>query len=494
MEYDITIQKQNNSYVQIHCDECMNHKIYCLFSAFQPGYRFNPRYKLKLWDGKIHCYSPITQLLPIGLVDNLLNWCKKNNYTYKLFGLDDFKDTINFADMKNEINSQITKFDARDYQLSAIYQALTNKRGVLLSCTGSGKSLMIYGILKYLINRKNKRHLLLIVPSVSLVEQMYSDFIDYGWKNIENDVEKLYSGMDPTFKTPVLISTWQSLENQDKDFFADFQGVIVDECHGTKANVVSRLLKQCLGADYKIGTTGTLPTETADQLMINGVLGNVIYELKSKQLIELGYLTKIVVASIFVKYPQEFIMANKDRTYQEEVKVVEEKPERNRTLNFVIDHSKPTDNILILVNHKEHLKSVKEYLNLVYPDRKVSIIMGEVKAKERESIRTGIEDEDGTLLLATYGTVSTGINIPKLHAVMLYANSKSRIKVLQSIGRGLRKHVSKNKVIIYDIIDDLSYKTRTGKAHKNYCMQHYDERLSYYTEQEFPVVETAINI
>lgn len=230
MEYDITIQKQNNSYVQLHCDESMNHKIYCLFSAFQPGYRFNPRYKLKLWDGKIHCYSPITQLLPIGLVDNLLNWCKKNNYTYKLFGLDDFKDTISYADMKNEVNSQITKFDARDYQLSAIYQALTNKRGVLLSCTGSGKSLMIYGILKYLINRKNKRHLLLIVPSVSLVEQMYSDFIDYGWKNIENDVEKLYSGMDPTYKTPVLISTWQSLENQDKDFFTDFQGVIVDEC------------------------------------------------------------------------------------------------------------------------------------------------------------------------------------------------------------------------------------------------------------------------
>ena len=140
---------------------------------------------------------------------------------------------------------------------------------------------------------------------------MYSDFIDYGWKNIENDVEKLYSGMDPTYKTPVLISTWQSLENQDKDFFADFQGVIVDECHGTKANVVSRLLKQCLSADYKIGTTGTLPTETADQLMINGVLGNVIYELKSKQLIELGYLTKIVVASIFIKYPEEFITAGR---------------------------------------------------------------------------------------------------------------------------------------------------------------------------------------
>ena len=494
MEYDITIQKQNNSYVQLHCDESLNHKIYILFSAFQPGYKFSPRYKLKVWDGKIHCYSPITQLLPIGLVDNLLNWCKKNNYTYKLFGLDDFKDTISYADMKNEVNSQITKFDARDYQLSAIYQALTNKRGVLLSCTGSGKSLMIYGILKYLINRKNKRHLLLIVPSVSLVEQMYSDFIDYGWKNIENDVEKLYSGMDPTYKTPVLISTWQSLENQDKDFFADFQGVIVDECHGTKANVVSRLLKQCLGADYKIGTTGTLPTETADQLMINGVLGNVIYELKSKQLIELGYLTKIVVASIFIKYPEEFIKANKDRTYQEEVKVVEETPERNRSLNFIIDHSKPTDNILILVNHKDHLKSVKEYLNLVYPDRKVSIMMGDVKAKERESIRTNIETEDGTLILGTFAVCSTGINMPKLHSIIMFSNSKSRIKVLQTIGRGLRKHMTKNKVVIYDIVDDLRYKTRTGKVHENYCVQHYRERQNYYKEQEFPVVETIINV
>ena len=494
MEYDITIQKQNNSYVQLHCNEELNHKIYCLFSAFQPGYKFSPRFKHKIWDGKIHCYSPITQLLPIGLVDNLLNWCKKNNYTYRLFGLDDFKDTVDYGDMKEYVNSQITKFDARDYQLDAIYKALTNKRGVLLSCTGSGKSLMIYGILKYLIAKKNKRHLLLIVPNVSLVEQMYTDFIDYGWENIENDVEKLYSGMDPTFRTPVLISTWQSLENQDKGFFAEYQGVIVDECHGTKANVVSRILKQCIGADYKIGTTGTLPTEMADQLMINGVLGNVVYELKSKKLIDLGFLTKIVVASIFVRYPEEFIRTNKDRTYQEEVKVVEEKPERNRTLNFVIDHSKPTDNILILVNHKDHLKSVKEYLNLVYPERKVSIMMGEVKAKERESIRTSINTEDGTLILGTFAVCSTGINIPKLHSIIMFSNSKSRIKVLQSIGRGLRKHVSKNKVIIYDIIDDLRYKTRTGKVHENYCIQHYNERLIYYKEQEFPVVETVINV
>lgn len=282
-----------------------------------------------------------------------------------------------------------------------------------------------------------------------------------------------------------------SVENNENYFAND---ILVHNCHGTKANVVSRLLKQCLGADYKIGTTGTLPTETADQLMINSVLGNVIYELKTRQLIELGYLTKIVVASIFLKYPEDFVKTNKDRTYQEEVKTVEEYKNRNLSLNFVIDHSKLTDNILILVNHKDHLKSVKEYLNLVYPERKVSIMMGDIKAKERESIRTSINTEDGTLILGTFAVCSTGINIPKLHSIIMFSNSKSRIKVLQSIGRGLRKHVSKNKVIIYDIIDDLRYKTRTGKVHENYCIQHYNERLIYYKEQEFPIVETVINV
>lgn len=491
---DITIEKVNDTFLQLHCDESINHEVYNLFSAFQPGYRFNPRYRNHLWDGKTHVYSAVTQLLPIGLLDNLITWCDKQHYTYNLCYLDNRHDEIDYEELRKEVNSYIDGFDIREYQLKAIYQALMNKKGILLSCTSSGKSLMIYGIMKYLINVKKKKHLLLIVPSVSLVEQMFSDFKEYGWENIDNDVELLYSGKKPTYRAPLLISTWQSLEKLGKDFFEVYQGVIVDECHQSKANIVSKLLKHCSEAEYKIGTTGTLPTEASDQLIINGVLGNVIFELKSKELIDLGYLTKIVIAGIYLKYSDEFVRQNKDRTYPEEVKLVEEYTNRNKVLNFVIDHSKPTDNILILVNHKDHLQSVKDYLSLCYPDKKVNIIMGDVKAKERESIRTGMEYEDGTILLGTYGTMSTGVNIKKLHAVMLYSNSKSRIKVLQSIGRGLRKHVSKSKVIIYDIIDDLSYKTRTGKIKKNYCMQHYDERMTYYKEQEFQVIEHTINI
>jgi superfamily II DNA or RNA helicase len=150
--------------------------------------------------------------------------------------------------------------------------------------------------------------------------------------------------------------------------------------------------------------------------------------------------------------------------------------------------------MLILINHKEHLKMVKEYLENEYKDRPVKVITGDVKSKLREDIRLSIENEEGVLLLATYQTCAAGVNIPKLHDVFLFADSKSRIKVLQSIGRGLRTHKTKNKVIVYDIIDDLSYVKRTGNIKKNYCLDHFDERYNYYKEQRFPTIKRDIKI
>ncbi len=493
---DLIIEKVNSSCVHLVCEDGLSHRFYNVFSAYAPGYRFNPRFKLHVWDGKVRCYNPITQILPIGLLNNLLIWCDQHKIEYSMQGFDKpLRDNIDKAELEKQMNSYITAgFQARDYQVNAVHAALTNRRGVLLSCTGSGKSLMIYTFLRYLLDNKDVHRAILIVPSVSLVEQMFSDFRDYGWDDLEDHVEMLYSGKKPTFKKEILISTWQSLEKEDPEFFEVYDACVVDECHQAKCNVVTRLLKLMHNAEYKIGTSGTLPTEISEQLQINSVIGNVLFELKSCELIARGYLTKLNIAAIFLKYPLSFIEENKERTYPEEVKMVEEYPNRNKVLNFIIDHTSPMNNMLILVNHRNHLKDVEDYLHKNYPEKKVSIITGDVKAKVREEIRVGIEDEDGTILFATFETMSTGVNIPKFHAIMLFSNSKSRIKVLQSIGRGLRKHNSKNKVIIYDIVDDLSYKKRTGRIAKNYCMQHFDERSSYYIEQEFPVITTKLDI
>ena len=390
-------------------------------------------------------------------------------------------------------NMKNAPFQIRDYQDKAVRAALKYHKGILLSCTSSGKSLMIYNIIRCL-RKQEMKHILLIVPNIMLVDQMYDDFESYGYDNLDDDVERLGGGHEATFDKPVLISTWQSLQNKDSEFFEKYNAVFVDEVHGVKANVMSKLMKLCCNAYYKIGTTGTLPNDKCDLLQIREVVGDVIFELKSKELIDKGVLTKIKIANIIAKYPSDLVLKNKGRSYPEEVKMVEEYQDRNKVLEYILEHTDKKHNVLVLMNHLKHVQLIREWLNEKYPDKKVSVITGAVSGEERSDIRKGIEEEDGTILLATYATMSTGVNMPKLHDVILYANSKSKIKVLQSIGRGLRKHATKNQIILYDIIDDLSYKTRTGRVVENYLIKHWKERMSYYKEQEFPVISTSLNI
>lgn len=408
---------------------------------------------------------------------------------------DEFIEQIDEEDYVAQIkdNMKNAPFEIRDYQDKAVRAALKYHKGILLSCTSSGKSLMIYNIIRYL-RKKGQKHILLIVPNIMLVDQMYDDFKDYGYDNLDDDVERLGGGHEALFDKPVLISTWQSLQNKDSEFFEKYGAVFIDECHQVKANVLTKLMKWCINAYYKIGTTGTLPNDKCDLLQIREVVGDVIFELKSKELIDQGVLTKIKIANIIAKYPPEFIMKNKGRSYPEEVKMVEEYPDRNKVLELILSHTDEKHNILILMNHLKHVKLIQEWLNEKYPDKKVSVITGSVSGSERSEIRKGIEEEEGTILLATYATCSTGINMPKLHDVVLYANSKSKIKVLQSIGRGLRKHKTKNQIVLYDLIDDLSYKTQRGRVVENYLIKHWKERMSYYKEQEFPIITTEIHI
>ena len=176
---------------------------------------------------------------------------------------------------------------------------------------------------------------------------------------------------------------------------------------GSKADVLMKLVKACTNARYKIGTTGTLPNDRCDLLKIKSVIGNVIFELKSKELIDIGVLTDIQIANIIIDYPEDFIMTHKGRSYPEEVKMVEEYENRNLILKKILDNTPSTHNILILVNHIKHLNTLKEWAEKNYTNRKVAIISGEVKGKEREKIRKNIEFEDGTLLFATYATCST---------------------------------------------------------------------------------------
>lgn len=495
---DVILRKINESILEIECEDDIKHELYNRYSYYVPGYQFQPRYKLHVWDGKIHLYNKRTDSVPYGLIYDILKKGKDDGYNFisENFNIDElFDDTSDeWFDKEIKDNMKNCSFGVRDYQDDAIKKAMKNKRGVLLSCTGSGKSLMIFNILKLFIKKNPKKKSVLIVPSVSLVEQMYNDFKDYGWEDIDKDVTKLYGGTETDFGANVLISTWQSLQEKPEDFFEDYKMVLVDEAHTAKASVLSKILKMCTNAEYKIGTTGTLPTDESESMEIQGSFGEVIFELRSKDLIDRGLLTEIKIGNILLKYPFDIIKKNKSRTYPEEVKFVEEYIDRNKSLKFIFDKLPKTHNTLILVNKLNHLDDVKNWLVENRPERTVHVIKGSVSAKIRESIRQGIENVEGAVIVATFSTMSTGINIPKLHEIILYSNSKSKIKVLQSIGRGLRKHATKDKVILFDVIDDLRYANRHGRIVENYLIKHWNERMKYYEEQGFGCVNMELTI
>lgn len=362
----------------------------------------------------------------------------------------------------------------------------------------SGKSMNIYLTIRYLLEKYNFK-CLLVVPSVTLVNQMEADFKEYNWKNSEEFVDKLYSGQKLSNK-PILISTWQSLMNKGRDFLGEFDAVLIDECHSlsddtmkinnkTKERaitVVKNILIKCEKASYKFGFTGTIPDEECDYLTLFGYIGPKIFEKKTKELMDENFLSQISIANLIFKYPEKFAKEYKDKSFQEEEKFVETYQPRMKLFNFILNSYETPQNTLILCRHIDHLKAIEKYLCDNLDDKfKVSLIYGEVKPEQREYLRKLMNQEDNMILLATFGTMKQGVNIPKIHNVIFGSSYKAKITVCQSIGRGVRLHETKEKLILWDIVDNLVYTTKFGNDKNNYIYEHWLQRLKYYKEQGF---------
>jgi len=493
---NIVANKLNEVYFVLNCDIgiCMELKSY--FSCFVPNYKFHPKFKARIWNGKISFFDSINRTLPIGLLNNLEVFCEK--YEYNLvcnFDKRELKDNISL-DLVSKFSHALTQemgMKPHDEQIDAIHSALNNKRGIIVSPTGSGKSNIIYNVIRYLLVRNEKRYILLIVPSISLVEQLYSDFKnDYGWTDISDYVTKLHSGLTPDFNKNVLCTTWQSIYNKPQTFFEKYDTLIIDETHGVKSLSLKGISQKCINAKYRIGLTGTMPTDTSERLTIHGYLGDTIYDLKSKELIDKGILSKITIVNMFLKYPKEFIDKNKRRPYQQEIEEVIAYDDRNKVLSYIFDLRKEEQNYLILCSKIDHLNILKDYVTTNFDKKfKIYIIHGEISAKDRETIRKSMELESNIILIGTYGCLSTGVNIRQLHNVIFASGYKSKIKVLQSVGRGLRKHKNKSKVIIWDLVDDMTFETRNGNIHQNYSYIHWSERSKYYEEQGFKTINKS---
>lgn len=491
----IKIEKLDEVYVRVFSDPSVEQELVDFFTYEYPGARFTPQFRARLWDGRIRLLDAIRKTLYVGLVSYVEEFATRNGY-----GIEYVTPVFHQNNITHEIVQEFAEWlqphgrgkpiEIRDYQIEAVQTALDKERTLLLSPTASGKSFIIYTALRWHLN--NNRKSIIIVPTTSLVEQLYTDFEDYssanGWVTSEH-CQKLYSGFTKDISKDVLITTWQSVYLQPKNWFRQFDVIFGDEAHQFKAKSLTTVMEKMDNIRYRVGTTGTLDNKKVHRLVLEGMFGPVHRVTTTKALMETQRLAQLNITCIVLKYSEDIRKANKNLQYQEEMDWIVSNPDRNRFIRNLAVKSK--GNTLVLFQYVEkHGKVLYELIkNKVHEDRKVFFVYGGTDTTDREAIRHITEGESDAIIIASFGTFSTGINIPSLENVIFASPSKSKIRNLQSIGRGLRLKEGKTSCNLYDIADDLHW-----KSWKNHTLNHAAERYKTYAEEQFDIKLVEVNM
>ena len=469
---DIRIEKYDEVYIKVYCDPGVAYEVSEYFTFDVPGAKYMPAYRNKVWDGKVRLYNPMSQTLYCGLLPYVERFCRERNYEIEYLG--DFShEEYSMLEAKQFISGLNLTLEPRDYQIKAFVYAVRNRRALLISPTASGKSLIIYLIARYYNART-----LIIVPTTSLVSQLASDFADYGFES-DRYVHRIYSGQDKQTNKPITISTWQSIYKLPKEFFEQFDVVIGDEAHLFKAKSLTDIMTNLVNAKYRIGTTGTLDGTKTHKLVLEGLFGPVRKVTTTKELMDQGHVADFNIKCLLLKHPNSICQALKQATYQQEIEYLILNESRNKFISNLSLSLK--GNTLILYQYVDkHGKLLYDMINDKVGDRKCFFVYGKTEVEVREDIRHIVEKEHDAIIIASYGTFSTGINIRNLHNIIFASPSKSRVRNLQSIGRGLRKSETKDSATLYDIADDLRYKKRD-----NFTLKHFVERIKIYSDEKF---------
>jgi len=474
---NVVISKANEVFLKINSEPHIEYELRDHFTFEVEGAKFMPQYRNRKWNGEIHLFDMRSKQIYVGLLDKIISFCERHDYTYKFednqyYGTPfEVNDGISYDGVKDYMRS-ICSHQPRKYQVEGVYDALRHNRKLLISPTASGKSLMIYSLVRYYVEKGQK--ILLVVPTTSLVEQMYKDFLDYGW-DAESYCHRIYAGKEKTNEFPVTITTWQSVYKLERSFFEDYNVVIGDEAHLFKSKSLISIMTKLHHAKYRFGFTGTLDGTQTHKWVLEGLFGPSYKVTKTEELMRQGHLSQLDIQCIVLKHPEK-----KFETYQDEIEYLITHQQRNTFIkNLTLDLK---GNSLVLYSRVEaHGQVLYDLINKdKKDDRKLFFIHGGVDAGERELVREITETENNAIIVASYGTFSTGINIKNLHNVIFASPSKSRIRNLQSIGRVLRKGKGKVKATLYDISDDCTYKSK-----RNYTLNHLIERIKIYNEENF---------
>jgi superfamily II DNA or RNA helicase len=466
----VTIRKYDEVYNKIVCDPGIAMELADHFTFEVPGAKFMPTVRNKIWDGKIRLLNPLTCLLYSGLAEEVIKFCQSRKYECELDGISSDEE-FSIHEAQKRIESLGLTKTPRDYQLDAYVHAIRKRRAVLLSPTASGKSLIIY-----LITKHYKEKTLIIVPTTSLVHQMASDFKDYG---LEEECHKIMSGEEKITNKNIVISTWQSIYKLPQSWFNQFKLVIGDEAHLFKAKSLTTIMTKLPNCKYKYGFTGTLDGTDTNKLVLEGLFGPVRKVTTTAELMNKGTVAQLLIKALVLKYTNEDKKLVSNYDYQAELDFIVTNPKRNNFVKNLVLSLK--GNTLVFFNFVDkHGKILYDLVKSEAKDRNVYFISGEVSALEREEIRKSVENDRNCIIFASSGTSSTGVNMVNLQNIVFTSPSKSRVRNLQSIGRALRKSETKVNATLYDLADDLTWKSK-----RNHTLNHFIERIKIYSSESF---------
>uniref|UniRef100_A0A6M3JZ61 Putative type III restriction enzyme n=1 Tax=viral metagenome TaxID=1070528 RepID=A0A6M3JZ61_9ZZZZ len=439
------------------------------FTFYVDGFRFMPQYRAGGWNGKTCLLNTANRSLPYGLLTDLISFHKKNHPDKKLVIDEEVKKLFKGPELKIKYDLSLKPWS---FQKDCIRSALKYTRGIIRSATASGKSLVISYIVKTLKENNICEKQIIVVPTQSLVEQFYDDMIEYGID--KKSIGRVYTKYKD-WDSDIVISTWQTL-SKNHERLNNYDTIIIDEVHQCKALQLRKILAKSKRAKYRLGFTGTLHAGNLDNLNTKAYLGPIIREYPSGLLAEEGYISKCKVKVINVDYLSEYSGNYND--------IKDDIFKNNYRLGIIHDIIKLLNhNILILVGKvKSEGDFLKQYLS-TFNDIKKEIVFlsGRDDVNIREKWRKECENRTDIVIIATYGIFQLGINIPSLRYIIFASPFKSKIRILQSIGRSLRKYSDKEYATIFDIADNVKYLDKQGPS-----------RLRHYHSEGFNVEEISM--
>ena len=397
----LKILKKNEVYLQIDAEPHVYYELADQFTFEVPGAKFMPQYQKRYWDGKIRLFNVQNGEVYVGLLDKIVQFCKDHEYTYefvdnKYFGLPFEINEMISREGVNDYMTKISKYKPRDYQVEGVYDALRHNRKLLISPTASGKSLMIYSIVRYFVEKG--KNTLIVVPTTSLVEQMYKDFADYGW-DVGSFCHKIYAGRERETDSQVIITTWQSIYKLPRKYFERFSVVVGDEAHQFKSKSLISIMTKLADAKYRFGFTGTLDGSQTHKWVLEGLFGPSYKIVKTDELMKKGHVATLDINVLLLKHPP-----NKFENFEEEVQYIIGHNRRNNFIkNLALDLK---GNTLILFarveKHGEPLYNLINNNNII-ENRRVFFIHGGVDTENREKVREITENEDNISVFVEIG-------------------------------------------------------------------------------------------